>query len=50
MGPSLIGPFREVVSLGSWSTVTVVYNVWVIVWEPNKGNDVGSGQYVDLVG
>ena len=34
MGPTLNGPFREVIGLGSWNML--------IGWDPNKAIDIGE--------
>ena len=43
MGPTLNGPFREMVGLGSENT-EYRYNgiVWAIVWGPNKAVGIGE--------
>ena len=40
MKPTLNGPFREVVGLGSYKIVTMVFVVCVIIWDPNKAINI----------
>ena len=42
IGPTLNVPVREVVSLGSWNNVIVVFIAWASVWDPNKAIDIAE--------